>query len=336
MSQKANPTLIGTFVLLALAIAIGTVIVLGSINLQKAPFRCVAYFTGSLYGLDPGAAVTFRGVTVGHVTRVQINYHKTDDTYLIPVEIELTPGADITGNQSRKLSPEKIKTVLVQTIKQGLKAQLKISSLLTGKLYIDLDLYPDKPTILHGENSSLVEIPTLPSGLERITQKLEQLPLSEILNKVATALDGINNIVNSNTTRNALSNLDDSLQRLNTLLGRINDAVPPVASDLQQRLQKIGHLADSADHLVHSTDKDLPKLKGQVNELLAELNKTAQTLNQTMGNVRRLTDKNSPTLYQAEASLHAIEQAADAVREIADFLQQNPNALVFGTNKDKP
>jgi len=68
LSKKANPTLVGVFVLIALALALVAIVILGKIKLKDNRFRCVAYFTGSLFGLDIGAPVTFRGVTIGRVS----------------------------------------------------------------------------------------------------------------------------------------------------------------------------------------------------------------------------------------------------------------------------
>ena len=70
MSKKANPAAIGVFVLAALAIAAGALVVLGSGKLFRESMRIVAFFEGSLSGLDVGAPVELRGVRVGTVTRI--------------------------------------------------------------------------------------------------------------------------------------------------------------------------------------------------------------------------------------------------------------------------
>lgn len=336
MSKKANPTLIGAFVLMALAITIATVIVLGKVKLRDDRFRCEAYFTGSLYGLDVGAPVTFRGVNIGRVSAVRINFDNKTNTYLIPVEIDIEKTTNLSGVRAERWNRENIHAALTQMIGKGLRAQLKITSFLTGKLYIDLALYPENEAIFRGNNSDILEIPTLPSGLEQITEKIESLPLSEILNKAAIALDGINNIINSKETRHAISSADTTLDRLNLLVTRINDEFPPIAAGLKTGLDKFSRAADSAHTLLANADKGLPQLGKEAQQLLTGLNTATTSLNHTLTNLRQMTEKDSQLIYQVEASLREIEQAALAVREITDFLQQNPNALVFGPKETTP
>lgn len=336
MSKKANPTLIGAFVLVALALTIVAIAVLGKIKLRDDRFRCVAYFTGSLYGLDVGAPVTFRGVNIGRVSAVRINFDKGQNTYLIPVVIDIEQAANLSGIPAKEWNPDTIRSTLTQMIAKGLRAQLKITSFLTGKLYIDLALHPENEAKLHGNDSNLFEIPTMASGLEQITQKIESLPLSEILNKAAIALDGINSIINSQQTRHAIASVDTTLNRLNTLVTHVDEEFPAIVTELKTGLAKLSQVADAANSLLHKADKGLPGLSDEVKQLLIGLNTAAGALTRTLDNLQQMTAKDSLLTYQVEASLREIEQAAVSIREITDFLQQNPNALVFGSKEEKP
>ncbi|MDD2462408.1 MAG: MlaD family protein [Desulfobulbus sp.] len=336
MSKKANPTMIGAFVLVALTIAIAAIIVLGKIKLRDDRFRCVAYFTGSLYGLDVGAPVTFRGVSIGRVNAVQINFDKGQNDYLIPVVIDIEKTTNLSGIRADEWNMEAVHATLTQMIGKGLRAQLKITSFLTGKLYIDLAVYPENVAIFRGKNSDILEIPTMPSGLEQMTQKIESLPLSEILNKATIALDGINSILNSEETRHTISSADTTLVQLNTLLAHVDQQFPEIAAELKKGLSKISQVADSANGLLKNADKRLPHLNDEVRQLLTGLNTAAASLTRTLDNLQQMTDKDSLFVYQMEASLREIEQAAVSIKEVSNFLQQNPNALVFGSKEEKP
>ncbi|WP_448872153.1 MlaD family protein [Desulfobulbus propionicus] len=336
MSKKANPTLIGTFVLTALVITIAAVVILGKITFRDDRFRCVAYFTGSLFGLDVGAPVTFRGVIVGRVSEVRINYDKEHNNYVLPVFIDIEQTTSLTGIDSHHWDPQAIKAMLTQMIDHGLRAQLKITSFLTGKLYIELALHPDSAAPLHGRAPDLLEIPTMPSGLEQITQKLENLPLTEILNKAAIALDGINSIINSQETRRAIASADDTLDRLNKLLAQADAQFPAIAKELKKGLTNFAALSHTADTLLRTADKELPGLSGELQQLMGGLNQTATALTKTLTNLEQLTSKDSLFGYQIRTSLREIEQAAVSIRQLTDYLQQNPNALVFGQGEDKP
>jgi paraquat-inducible protein B len=336
LSKKANPTLIGAFVLMALIITIATIAILGKITFRDDRFRCVAYFTGSLFGLDIGAPVTFRGVVVGRVSAVRINYDKELSNYVIPVFIDIEQTTSLTGINSDKWNPQSIKAMLNQMIDQGLRAQLKITSFLTGKLYIELALHPDSEAPLRSRTSDLLEIPTVPSGLEQITQKLESLPLNEILNKAASALDGINKIINSEQTTHTLASVDDTLNRLNALLVRADAEFPAIAAELKKGLGNFAALSQTANSLLRTADKELPGLSTETKQLLASLNTTATALSKTLNNLEQLTAKDSLFGYQMRASLSEIEQAAASIRQLTDYLQQNPNALVFGQGEERP
>ncbi len=336
MSKKANPTLVGAFVLIALALTMAAIIVLGKIKLKDNRLRCIAYFTGSLYGLDIGAPVTFRGVTIGRVSAVRISYDKDNGNYIIPVYLDIEQKPTNSDPLDLSWNPDELRTMLEQLINQGLRAQLKISSLLTGKLYIDLAIFPDAQPSLRSENTSLFEIPTQPSGLEQITQKLESLPLNEILNKAAVALDGINSIINSKETRHVLESLETTLVRLNSLLARADAEFPALSAELKKGLTNFAALSATADRLLHTTDKELPALSGELKQMLAALTATAGALTKTLANIEQLTAKDSLLAYQLTTSLREIERTAASIRQLTDYLHQQPNALVFGQGEDKP
>ncbi len=334
MSKKANPTIVGSFVLVAIALTIAAIIALGNIKLKDDRFRGVAFFTGSLYGLDLGAPVTFRGVTIGRVSEIRINYDKKQNNYIIPVYVDIEQTPYLDSDRPGSWRSEAIRTVMQQLIDQGLRAQLKISSLLTSKLYIDLAFYPDTKANLHNKDPELIEIPTLPSGLEQITQRLESLPLNEILNKTADALDSINNIINSPQTRHALQTLDATLARLDTLLGKADVNLPVLSSELKQGLSNFSTLAATATAFLQTADKELSPMSRDLQQLLTSLNTTAISITQTLNNIKQLTAKDSDFSYQISSSLEEIEKAAASARQLTEYLQQHPNALLFGQGEN--
>ena len=336
MSKKANPTLVGAFVLAAIALTVATIITLGNLKFKDNKFRAVAFFTGSLYGLDIGAPVTFRGVTIGRVSEIRINFDKQQNNYIIPVYVDINKTPDLANDLSAVLNPTTLHKMMQQLIGQGLRAQLKISSLLTSKLYIDLAFYPNSEVHLHGDTAKIIEIPTLPSGLEQITQRLESLPLAEIINKTASALDGINRIINSPETRHTLQSLDSTLGRLDTMVSHADAELPALSADLKKGLENVSTLAATATNLLRTADKALPPMSRDVQQLLTSLNGTAIALTKTLHNIEQVTAKDSTLSYQVSNSLQEIEKAATSLRQLTDYLQQNPNALIFGQGDDKP
>lgn len=337
MSKKANPTMVGAFVLVGLGLLIASITILGNIKFRDDTFRCIAFFSGSLWGLDTGAPVTFRGVTIGRVSQISIQYEQQPQQgqHLIPVYIDIEqPPASVDQGKGRMKRSE-LQQVMEQLVGQGLRAQLKTTSLLTGKLYIDLAFHPGTELRLHNRDEKLIELPTLPSGLEQITQKLESLPLSDIINKTAAALDGINGILHSEQAGRVLQTLDAALTRMDTLLAHTDAELPGLVGELKKAISQYTALAESANLLLRTADKELPKASGELHQLLASLNTTANSLTRTLANLEQLTAKDSDLSFQLTGSLREIERAAASIRELTDFLQQHPNALIFGQGEDK-
>ena len=143
MSKKTQPALIGAFVLGAITLAIAALFFVAGGDLWKKKSRYIMYFDGSVYGLQVGAPVVFRGVNIGLVRQIGIALDSNQQSFFIPVEIELfaQPAVDLYG-QSVDINNQMASG---QFVTQGLRAQLSMQSLLTGQLYIDLDFHPETP-----------------------------------------------------------------------------------------------------------------------------------------------------------------------------------------------
>ena len=91
MSKQANKTVIGVFVVVAIALVVLAVLILGSGKFFKQTLKAVCYFEGSVGGLNIGAPVVFRGVKIGSVTDVILRVDSTKLIFTIPVYIEIEP-----------------------------------------------------------------------------------------------------------------------------------------------------------------------------------------------------------------------------------------------------
>ena len=141
MSKQASPTMIGAFVLGAIALALLAIIILGAGKLFTRQVPVVMYFDGSLAGLSPGAPITFRGVRVGQVTDVFLSYDLSDNNIRIPVfgaiePSQVRPIGEASGDVPREGAG------LKQLIERGMRAQLAVSSLVTGQMAVNLDFFP--------------------------------------------------------------------------------------------------------------------------------------------------------------------------------------------------
>ena len=108
----------------------------------------------------------------------------------IPVQAVLYPETIQLTQGKRRIEN------LKQAIEAGLRAQLQTQSLITGQLMIALDFYPDNPARYQGDGS-VVEIPTVPTVIEELSQVLKGIKLDEILSKLTRVVEGIEKVVNA-------------------------------------------------------------------------------------------------------------------------------------------
>ena len=333
MSKKANPTLIGAFVLIALTVAVAAIMVLGKFNFKDNTVRCVAYFSGSMHGLDVGAPVAFRGVAIGRVSSIQLDYDDTKGTFVIPVYMDLQQ--QIHPQDSTSGDADQMRESLKELINRGLRAQMRSSSLLTGKQYVELFLNPGSEPVLHGAPEYVLEIPTLSSGIDKITEKLESLPLEEILNTVAVSLDTLNGMISSEQTGATVESLAVSIKQLESILTGINKNLPTLLSEINQGITDFSVTMKEARGFIEGAHQELKPVSADLHKLMTNLQTSSEKLSSTLSNLERLTASDSDVSYQLRDTMHEMERAASSIRELTDYLRQNPNSVLFGKSKEK-
>lgn len=293
MSKEPRYAWIGTFVIGAVAIVLAAVLFLGRGKFFENTGTYIAFFSGSVKGLSIGAPVSFRGAPVGKVKDVSIVYKPDRDELIIPVLLELDADSVRGLNTLKERSgngegPELVKRL----IDKGLKAQLALDSIVTGQLFVQLDFMPKVPVrIMSGDDEDYQEIPTAPSPLEKLQETLQQLPISELVNKTVAALEKIDTILSSDDVSNAFTNLNGALVELKTL-----------ASNFDERSEGI-----------------LKEFKVVIDQISA----TLQTVQTTLKDGAPLTGK-------ASAALDEISNSARSLRRLADALEEHPEALLRG------
>lgn len=163
------------------------------------PVKILMYFDQSLRGLAKGAPIDFRGIELGYVKSINVEFDSTYHQLRMPVIAEVYPSRLSHG---REFDPDK--EVLREFIQRGLRAQMKTGNILTGQNYIAIDFYPKaKPAEMKFTNG-IAEIPTIPtelSGLQAqvtlIADKLTKFPLNEIGQDLRKTLANMNTAINS-------------------------------------------------------------------------------------------------------------------------------------------
>jgi phospholipid/cholesterol/gamma-HCH transport system substrate-binding protein len=349
MSKQANKKAIGAFVLAALALGVAAIIIFGSGKFFVKTSEYVAYFKGSVKGLNVGAPVVFRGVKIGQVTKIMIYADQRTHTFEIPVFMEIDP----ENFQALRPVVENRKQYIQDLIQKGLKAQLQTQSMVTGQLMINIDFYPETPVrLIGGQNIKLpegvIEIPTIQTPLQKIEKTLEEIPIGEIVNNINSSLQGIERIVTSEELTKSLHYFKQSMGDVRSLAQHLDEKIELMSADLSQTLKdaqnlivnlnnQVGPLAasikktsDTAGNTVRDVGQLTKNINGQVKQLAGDLAKTLQTAQETMAGVNGAIGEGSPLRIQVETAVTELTQAARSIRVLADFLQRNPDALLRG------
>lgn len=319
MSRRANPKLIGMFVLGAVGILVAALVIFGSGRLFVRTQTFVLFFQDDVAGLNVGAPVTFRGVRIGSVTDILIRYDSDTGRATVPVYITIQPSKIVVyGNGDRSRSPEEL-------VEKGLRAQLRTQSFVTGLLAVNLDFDPSVPPLLIGTEPRYPEIPTARSSIAElrstfsdVVADFRKLPLKEMIEQLAVSARNLDRLVNNT----------DSL--ITTLNGRLDETlreVPPVLQGISQAAQDVSRLA-------RNVDQGVPAIRDGATESVKRLNQTLVEVQKAVAGIQSTVGDASPLQSQMNRTLTDIGDAAIAVRALAEYLNQNPRALLTGRGKD--
>lgn len=330
MAKPVSRTLIGLFVVGAVALGVAAVALFGSGKFFTSRPKYVMFFSGSVNGLTVGSPVQFRGVKIGEVTGIRAQFNPEDLSFTIPVYVEFNPESIFTANKQKSEVETRKYLFFNQLVAKGLKAQLKMKSFITGQLFVAVDFYPDKPIKVVGLEKRYPEIPTIPSTADVLMATLEQVPFSEIANRLVKLTEGVERIVNSPEIAGSLKNLDSSMKELSSLVRNIDAEIKPLSSNIRGT-------SDAARSAFAQAEKTLALQEGVPGELaegvrktLAQAGTTLEKIRQSMDSFGKISERNTDIGQDLSKTLREIEAAARSIRSLADYLERHPEALVKG------
>jgi paraquat-inducible protein B len=311
MARQPNKTLIGAFVVGAVALAVAGLFIFSSGKLLKNTGTFILYFDGSLKGLDVGAPVNFKGIKIGSVTDIKVQLESEDFTDIrIPVLVEidrdmikesseLIKSKGYQDWRKRREEMQKAGKIIKYMVDNGLRAQLISQSMVTGKLMIQLDFYPDKPARFVAAGNKYIEIPTIPSRLDEIAKAIEEVPFKELIAKATLTIEGIERLVNAPELKDTVVTLRDTIQDLRNLIKNLDGGVGTLTANVESTLKK------TSDALVQATN----------------------TLTVVQG---ELKDTTPVIRYELTNSLKELADAARSLNALTEYLQRNPESLLRG------
>lgn len=263
------------------------------------------YFKQSIRGLRPGATVDFRGVELGEVQSVGIEYDAEQREFRMPVLIRVYPDRlgrkfNEAQRQSRYTAEQRIRFM----ISRGLRAQLRTANLLTGQMYIALDFFPKATPVKVDETQKPLQLPTIPNTTDQlqtqiadIVQKLSQVPFDEIGNNV----------------RDLTGNLSQ---------------VPyaELVADARTTLATLNRTLTSAEQLTHSLNDDVAP---EIIAAMVDVRKTLSSAQHTLA-------EDAPLQQDLRRTLQELARAAASLRVLTDYLERHPEAILRGKQEDQP
>lgn len=330
MKRQLSPTLIGTFVVVGLSLIATTIIALAGNSLFTRKEKAVMFFSGSVYGLQVGAPVVFRGVRVGSVESVAVFYDRKSDDFSIPVLVALD-GDAVSGLDGRRT--EGVGLALPALVERGLSAQLSMQSLLTGQLYVDLDLRPERPGKLRGTYRDVTEIPTTATAIQALKNQLEGMDFRKIAEDVSAIAASARALVSGPELKQALADLADITATINRVSTRLDKRIDPLANELQRSLSStrtaMDDLSRAADS-VNNTSDQVSELLAPNAPLVQNLQRAADEVGRSAASLREATADDSSLRIGADRALEDLARAARALRDLAETLEQQPDAVLRG------
>ena len=298
MSEQANPVMIGGFVLGALLLLVVAILFFSSGILLQDKQQLVSYFPGTVQGLSVGARVEFEGVQVGQVTDIALEYHADDGSYSVPVHYEIwSDSVTIIGGDGAGGVDEAYRMLVEE---RGLRAKLESLSLVTGQYMVTLGLRPDTPVRRVGPaDGDVIEIPTVEADRDRLASMLQGIDLNLLINRTVEAMTAVRDLTAYSALARAgearVNSLADSLEQTSAEIHRLT-------ANIQQRADEVSNSAAGA---FSRAGKAFASVDGLVGE-------------------------GSGPRYDLELLLEEAAGAARSLRILADYLQQNPDALIRG------
>jgi len=262
----------------------------------------VLYFTESLRGLSVGAPVTLLGLPAGAVTSVGLDFNPSTKSIRGRAEVVFYPERLVARLQQSQAA-------LGRTLLQNLPERHALVEYLVEQRGLRAQLRSG--SLLTGQLYLALEFfPDAPKA------------------KVDWSLDKPAFPVVAST-------LPDLEAKITNILAKLDELpLQAIGSDLSKALATLDQTLQSTDKLVVGLDgKTMPELSSTFTDLRAAIASANGVLQDTDAT---LVGKDAPAQQELRDALQEITRAARSLRVLADYLERNPNSLVFGKSQEKP
>ena len=324
MTKKANPKLIGAFVLGAVTLAAIGVIIFGSGRFFTERHAYVLFFPGSVKGLTVGAPVTLEGVTIGTVTDVKVVFDRETLKFFTPVYIEVFPDRikDI-GEFSMRQQELETDEVIELLIERGMRGQLELQSLLTGQLQVAVSMHPGSEIHYAGIQEDVPEIPTIPTTIQQLAKAFENLDIQGMAEDLRKTLAAVEQVATSPELAEATTSLNQTLKDFGQLARNVDSRVGPLVTSIEETLGDTRKLVNNVDSQVEPTFADLQKALNSADLALKQAKVTVASMDDVVG-------VDSALRWELNKTLIELQSMARQVNALVSLLQRQPDSIIRG------
>ena len=351
-AQRRAGLRVGLFTLAGMALLVLATVVVGG-RWFAATESATMRFDSSVYGLQIGAPVVLRGVRVGQVIRIVLAPAGPQGLEMpVTAEFDRALLAGVLG----PAAPER-GALMPALIRQGLVARLATQSLLTGLLYVDLDIEPARAAGLAPAPAAATAMPAIPTEhtqLQTLQAQLQALDLQQIGRDLAAVAASTRELLADPQARRALVDTAAAAQALTQLAQRLDREIGPLAraadrtlTESQRALQQwapVARQVAAAASQVGAAGAQLGSAAAQVGSaaaqvqvlvtagtpLVADLRQTATELGRSAATLREAAAEDSVLRLNADRALQDLARAARSLGELSNLLERHPDALLRG------
>ncbi|WFB35873.1 MlaD family protein [Kiritimatiellota bacterium B12222] len=336
MSKQINPAKLGIFVLVAIALTLGTLVVVSSGRLFKKSIPFVMYFDNNASGLKPGAPVLFRGVSVGQVTKIQLVYNSDTQKFLVPVYISIDPSKFVLHGSTEHYP------LMEDMVKHGLRAQLHTQSFVTGMLQVMLVEAPNVPIVTHGIDPDAREIPTAPSFTQALTEEMKEIDISQIASDLKETVNSIRAITQKIQSENVFTDISNVLTNLETVTEDLSKDLPKITTELSETSESVRELIAKSnkvlthtENILSAVDKKTPGLLTSAEQNSEKFKELQDSLIAAVDQAESMINNDSPLRYNFARVLDRIAKAASQLEVLLFTVERNPEVFITG-KPEKP
>ena len=245
MKRTPNKKLIGLFTICSLLLFIAIVLMFVGDNIfTRNNNQLVMYFEESIRGLTIGSPVSFRGVEIGKVSKIDLMADTKNMNFSIPVFAKLNENQNFIVKNYKKIKNKDV--FLEGLIQKGLRARLTTQSYLTGQLMIELEILPNTKISSKNQNTfkDTIEIPTVLSPMGELSKGLQDILVKDNIDKFNSILETFSKNFPIILEQTALIS-----KNINKMLSNNVGGVSMTVNNLNKAMIDIGEAARSLKNL---------------------------------------------------------------------------------------